>query len=132
MFKALNVTLGKEYKGECVSFQKEEYNALQMSLAKSSIYILLLLMIANKYCSSLPSVSEEQRVCLSVQRGTLQSGSVTPVLLQSWAHLWVIHRNTQVIWPVTAQSSNVVKGQRRGKAQALLLGQAALLCWVLS
>lgn len=101
MFKALNVTLGKEYKGECVSFQKEEYNALQMGLAKSCTYILLLLMIANKYCSSLPSVSEEQRVCLS----TLQSLSVTPVLLQSWAHLRVIHRNIQVIWPVTAQSS---------------------------
>lgn len=80
MFKALNVILGKEYNGECVSFQKEEYNALQTGLAKSSTSILLLLMIANKYCSSLPSVSEEQCVCLSVQRGTLQSHSVTPVL----------------------------------------------------
>lgn len=72
-FRALHVILGKEQNSEYLSFQKEEYNGLQMGLAKSSTYRLLLLKTANKYCSSLPSVYREQYVCISVQRGTLQS-----------------------------------------------------------
>lgn len=80
MFRALNVILGKEHNSEYLSFQKEECNGLQMGLAKSSTYILLLLMTANKYCSSLPSVCGEQYVCISVQQGTSKSCSVTPVL----------------------------------------------------
>ena len=80
MLKALNVILGKEHNGEYLPFQKEEYNGLYMGLAKSSTYIMLLLMTANKYCSSLPSVCGEQYVCISGQQGTLQSRFVTPVL----------------------------------------------------
>lgn len=80
MFVTLNVELEKEHKGEYLSFQKEECKGLQMGLAKSSTYILLLLVIANKYCSSLPSVYGEQYVSISVQQSTLWSCSVTPVL----------------------------------------------------
>lgn len=66
--------------GGCSLLQKEERNRLQMDLAKSSTYILLLLMTANKYCSSLPSVCGEEYVSISALQGTLQSCSVTPVL----------------------------------------------------
>lgn len=46
MFKDLHVILGNKYNGEYLSFQKKEHNELKMGLAKSSTYILLLLVIA--------------------------------------------------------------------------------------